>query len=844
MTVSADFHVQYVGKYELRESLGCGALCTTWKAFDLQFQSYVAIKILREVWCSDPHIMQRFWGLPLAQEAKNIASLRHSNIVSIHTFDVSLPLTSGTSLPYIVTDFVEGTSLADYLHSTSYQGDFPAATDIIDLFAPLASAIDYAHQQGVIHGDIKPTNILLDRQNTARLSLGEPMLADAGISRLLEISPQLLCQEKPDTARFLSPEQVLGQPANIQSDIYSLGGILYELLTGRQPFCENNWEAFRAQIIDALPPSPHELNPQISPTVSAVILRSLAKSPEERFPSAASLVQALAEVLGVAIPAISSKPAIQEVSAKKRKASDRVPIPASIPDILVEPARPPNFAVQLSTVENGSADAVAPAFDTSRDEEPFREIPITPPAKSIEDPLPFTVSAPWQTSPAREFTSTAFVPTTPDTTHPVTPAVIPISNSKKRGGWPFRKKSHILLVIILLLVLAASILAAIWFLTRGGLGTTGEVQPGGFVSFVSSGEMSVNNNQGIDDQVLVDLHHIPAPSTGKSYFAWLLGDSSQAEASWLPLGQVSVNSGNVHLFYAGDKSHDNLLAGMSRFLLNEVDANTTPSSPILDRSTWRYYGEIPQQTSHNNANHLTLLDYLRSLLVQAPELQAVHVQGGLSTWFDRDVEEISKWALSAKESWETQSISRMRQLLTNILYYLDGSCTQADLQGMPQSMPLLPENLTILRIAGYSLLTPCPQGTAGQSESLKQLFKNTPNDLLDHLLFHLAGLAHASGATASEQTLTTQLNAALFNARSWLDQVRQDALQLGHMNDNQLSQSAALSLLGDLEVQARYAFAGRIDPATGSWQGGSSWIEGTTNSLTTLTISPYSPTGR
>jgi hypothetical protein len=152
----------------------------------------------------------------------------------------------------------------------------------------------------------------------------------------------------------------------------------------------------------------------------------------------------------------------------------------------------------------------------------------------------------------------------------------------------------------------------------------------------------VNNNQGINDEALIDLHNLAAPAPGKSYYAWLLGDTNQSEVPWVALGKVSFSLGAVHSLYPGDQAHTNLLNDMSRFLLTEGDANTLPDNPLLDQSTWRYYSELVQIPSLKAPNHFSLLDHLRHLLVQAPELKVLGLPGGLSIWLMRNVEEIAK----------------------------------------------------------------------------------------------------------------------------------------------------------------------------------------------------------
>lgn len=367
------------------------------------------------------------------------------------------------------------------------------------------------------------------------------------------------------------------------------------------------------------------------------------------------------------------------------------------------------------------------------------------------------------------------------------------------------------------------------------------VQVVGHVSFISSEQLYVNNNQGINDEVLIDLHHIPAAGPGKSYYAWLLGDANKSDIPWIPLGKLLVAGGNVHFLYPGDQAHTNLLSDMSRFLITEEDANTAPISPLFDQSAWRYYGEIYQGPSPTDPSHFTLLDHLRHLLVQAPELKALGLPGGLSIWLLRNVQEISKWALSAKERWEIHDSAFMRQQLVNILYYLDGECTQGDLQGVQPGTATTPENGTIAHIAHFALLNPCVQEEQEQANILKQVFQHVPHNYVDHMLFHMAGVIQSPGARPALHTLAIQINTAINNVKNWLGQVRQDALQLLHMSDSQLIQLTGLDILSDLEREARYALTGGTDPNTGDTQEGAAWVFDNIQRLTTLDVMAYSP---
>src|SRR5438067_5998092 len=207
-----------LGKYELQERLGRGGMGEVWKASDTQLQRHVAIKLLHAELQNDTSFTARF-----QREAQVIASLHHPNIVQLYDFQVSQPSEAENAICYMVMDYVEGQTLAQYIRSTSRVGRYPSAAEIVQLFAPISLAIDYAHQKGMIHRDIKPSNILLDKRNTARNPMGEPVLTDFGVAKLLGVSSSTLSSSQSGTPLYSSPEQARGYPGNERSDLYSLG---------------------------------------------------------------------------------------------------------------------------------------------------------------------------------------------------------------------------------------------------------------------------------------------------------------------------------------------------------------------------------------------------------------------------------------------------------------------------------------------------------------------------------------------------------------------------------------------------------------------------------------------
>src|SRR6266576_5652306 len=292
---------RHLGKYELRESLACGGQGEVWKAFDTQLRRYVAIKQLHANMQSDPDFTSRF-----EREAQFIASLHHPNIVQIHDFQLVHTPNSDITTAYMVMDYIEGPTLAEYIRNTSHKGQFPTSHDIVYIFTAISLALDYAHERGMIHRDIKPANIILDQRLPRRNAIGSPILTDFGIAKLQGVSADTT--KVLGTPLYVSPEQARGLAGDKRSDLYSLGIILYEMTTGVTPFHGDSLMAILMQHFQELPTPPALINPIIPPALSEVILKSIAKEPDARFPSASAMAIAVAESLNVPISAELMKP--------------------------------------------------------------------------------------------------------------------------------------------------------------------------------------------------------------------------------------------------------------------------------------------------------------------------------------------------------------------------------------------------------------------------------------------------------------------------------------------------------------------------------------------------------
>jgi len=287
---------QFIHQYQLVKRIEGGNMGEVWRALDTRLQRVVALKFLKPHHQLSADFVDRFEG-----EAQSVARMRHDNIVTLHDYYA----TDKPEYPqcYMVMSFIEGPTLQEYIRATSWRGQLPAVADIIYLFSSLALALDYAHAQGVVHRDIKPSNIILDqRQRLPGRAFGNPVLTDFGIARPVG-------SEMPNiegTPFYIAPEQIEAHPeqkVDGLSDLYSLGIILYEVFTGVPPFQGDTPLSVMLQHLHKAPLPPEQINPQhVTPGLSAVTLKAIAKRPEERYHTCAEMVIALAHALKQPVP--------------------------------------------------------------------------------------------------------------------------------------------------------------------------------------------------------------------------------------------------------------------------------------------------------------------------------------------------------------------------------------------------------------------------------------------------------------------------------------------------------------------------------------------------------------
>jgi len=264
-------------RYQLEDRLGTGGMSVVYRARDLTLERFVAIKILRENFSDDPDFRQRFH-----QEAKAAANLTHPNIVTIHDFGLD------TNRLFIVMEYVPGLHLKAILQR---RGRF-SVPEAIQLMVQSCAGVGYAHRAGLVHCDIKPQNLLITPDRRLKVT-------DFGIARALaSIQPE----EKSDivwgSPQYFSPEQASGGPPSPASDVYSLGVILYEMLTGRLPFIADSPVELARMHRDDPPPDPRSFNPTISPALAQILLKVLSKEPSARYRTADQLGRVLISFSG------------------------------------------------------------------------------------------------------------------------------------------------------------------------------------------------------------------------------------------------------------------------------------------------------------------------------------------------------------------------------------------------------------------------------------------------------------------------------------------------------------------------------------------------------------------
>ncbi|HSK26398.1 MAG TPA: Stk1 family PASTA domain-containing Ser/Thr kinase, partial [Jiangellales bacterium] len=267
-------------RYELGEVIGRGGMAEVRRGRDSRLGRTVAIKMLRVDHASDPTFQARF-----RREAQSAASLNHRTIVAV--YDSGEDMLGGARVPYIVMEYVEGRTLRELIKDRARFTPERA----IEITEGILEALEYSHRAGIVHRDIKPGNVMLT-------TAGDVKVMDFGIARSLADEGLTLTQTAAvvGTAQYISPEQARGEAADARSDLYAVGCVLYELLTGRPPFVGDSLVSVAVSHVREMPTPPSAHDPSITPDLDAVVMKALAKDRLERYQSAQEMRDVLRRV--------------------------------------------------------------------------------------------------------------------------------------------------------------------------------------------------------------------------------------------------------------------------------------------------------------------------------------------------------------------------------------------------------------------------------------------------------------------------------------------------------------------------------------------------------------------
>ncbi|MBN1813689.1 MAG: serine/threonine protein kinase [Anaerolineae bacterium] len=291
--VVAPLEGQMLGKYRVLEPLGRGGMARVYRAYHSQLDRYVAIKVLRSDLVEDAEFLSRF-----RREARAVAALRHSNIVQVFDSDVE------GEIYYIVLELLEGDTLKTRLNDYRVRGEHMPLGEIVRVMLDVLEGLAYAHGEGMVHRDLKPANILLTKR-------GEAVITDFGIAQIVGSTQQTASGALMGTLNYMAPEQGLEGQSDVRSDIYSLGIMLYEMLTQQVPFDADTPLAVLMKHLNDPLPLPRQIEPDIPEPFERIVLKALSKRPVDRYDSAEEMTQMLwaaAEEAGVEVPQRISLP--------------------------------------------------------------------------------------------------------------------------------------------------------------------------------------------------------------------------------------------------------------------------------------------------------------------------------------------------------------------------------------------------------------------------------------------------------------------------------------------------------------------------------------------------------
>ncbi|MBX3060109.1 MAG: protein kinase [Anaerolineae bacterium] len=285
-TSTTDLTGATLGSYRVLSTLGRGGMAVVYKGYQPSLDRYVAIKVMSRSLGGAESFVERF-----QREAAGVAQLRHQNIVQMVDFGVQ------DDISYMVMEYIQGESLKDWLRQLRELDHRLPLADAVKVVRDIAAALDYAHAHGIVHRDVKPANIMLRQEDRLAQLTGNAeytaVLTDFGVARMLEGAQLTGTGATIGTPDYMSPEQAHGRPAQAASDIYALGIVLFEMLTGELPFTADTPVALLLQHMQATPPPLTAKAPHIPPDLELVLMQALAKDPENRYATAGQFAAAL-----------------------------------------------------------------------------------------------------------------------------------------------------------------------------------------------------------------------------------------------------------------------------------------------------------------------------------------------------------------------------------------------------------------------------------------------------------------------------------------------------------------------------------------------------------------------
>src|SRR5512143_2319142 len=282
--MSSNLEGMTLGKYRILEPLGRGGMAQVYKAYHPQLDRYVAIKILRSDLVESKEFLKRFRA-----EAHAVSGLRHANIVQVFDFDMQ------DDYYYMVMELLEGDTLRTLLNNYRVRNQRIPLTEVVHILKDALSGLAYAHAEGIIHRDLKPANIMLTKKVQA-------VLTDFGIAQIVGNTQHTVSGALMGTLNYMAPEQGFEGICDRRSDIYSLGIVLYEMLTGYTPFDADTPLAILMKHLNDPLPLPTQVDPSLPRSLEAIVLKVLSKDPADRYQSTEEMIAALEQVTPEELP--------------------------------------------------------------------------------------------------------------------------------------------------------------------------------------------------------------------------------------------------------------------------------------------------------------------------------------------------------------------------------------------------------------------------------------------------------------------------------------------------------------------------------------------------------------